>query len=103
MSEQVRLKDGSVEHAAAVNTILINLELLAEIDARALMDAMLKARNPNHPIIAESVVSVLARLGIVRDGHMHDTVRKVLLNAVTEDGGTLAVGNPLAENQGGLN
>jgi hypothetical protein len=98
--KMLHLKNGSVQPAPSVATTMKALDHLwgqGVVGLTALYDLYERSKNADHRI-AEGVLETLKTLALVQpDGSIHDTVRNVVLSAVSGEGIDIAMASPLKE------
>lgn len=95
--ELVKLKNGSEEPEVSVRAIMISLEHLVKRDLVALYELVEVCKDRSH-YMWPGTANVLKDLRLMgTDGSVHDTVRHVVLSAVTGEGLSLGVTSPLAK------
>jgi hypothetical protein len=94
------LKNGSVESKDAVDSTLFALENLKGITNRgmdgslAIFELNALCKNPQHSPYGTTGDILKEYAFLDKNGQVHDTVRNVVLSAVTEEGVILKVGDP---------
>lgn len=95
----VTLKNGSEEAEVAVTTLMLSLRLLFESDPIGFYELVSACRDPRHQIW-DGYAEKLAGRGLMQaGGGIHETVRAVVLSAVTGDDIGMQLGSPVAESK----
>lgn len=93
--EFVKLKNGSEEERTQVEAFMYTLRRLFKDEPIAAYDLVLKARNPEHQIFEAARTKLKQWALLLPDGEMHDTVRNIIVSAVTGDGLQMQLNNPI--------
>lgn len=94
--EHVKLKNGSTEAKTLVLATMTTLRYLFSRDPVLAEELVCKARNPDHVLWANTAPS-LRKLGMITlGGGIHESVRNVVLSAVSGKDADLTLGDPLA-------
>jgi hypothetical protein len=91
MEEAMKLKNGTEEHNAAVGTTLMLLRALHEEHPMAFAEAVHVAQEPDYVPIPPAIPILEENPGLYP---MHDTVRNIIVSAVTGDFPTYCIGDP---------
>jgi len=92
----VRLKNGSEEAGAMVGVVMMSLRKLVETNPIAFYELAMLSRNPHHELFGNTgkALSKLALLSA--DGHVHNSIRNVVISAVEGDGMDMVLRSPVA-------
>jgi hypothetical protein len=93
--EVVKLKNGSEEALDQVNAFMYTLRRLFKDEPIAAYDLVLKARNPEHQIFDAARNKLKHFALLLPDGEMHDTVRNIIVSAVTGEGFQMVLNDPI--------
>jgi len=94
----VRLKNDSEEAIAVVNTTMLSLNMLAErgfAGITQLYDLVMICRNPSYKIGEKNLKSLQELKLLESDGQPHDTVKNVVLSAVSGEALGMKISSPL--------
>jgi hypothetical protein len=98
MSDTVILKNGAEEHCATPPVIMGVLESLFKNDPMGFYELVQVARDRNHQMWGNYAQKLEAYSGtLLQGGQMHDSVRNVILSAVSGDGFDMVLDSPYAE------
>jgi hypothetical protein len=101
MNKSVRLKSGYEEAQSLVVSTIFQLELLITEDSIAFYEAVMIARNPEQVCFGDRANRLKELAILTRDGRMHDSVRNIIVSAVSGEGLEMRLGNPVVEEQKG--
>lgn len=90
----MKLKNGTDESATLVSATMMTLELLLSGKPVIFAEAVLLARDRTYLPFAPDLLREYALVG--SDNRTHDSVRNVVLSAVTGEGFDLTLGDPRA-------
>lgn len=94
--ETVLLRNGTEEGEIMVKSALFSLDQLAKAHFVALYELAALCRDPKHTLWGDTS-DILQRLSLVMpDGRVHESIRNVVLSAVTGEGADMALRNPIA-------
>lgn len=84
--QTVKLRNGTEEVAMMVPIIMMHLKSMFADDPIAAYEIVMHARDRNHPPWNETMTARFKSLSLLEsDGRMHDTVRNIIVSAVTGD------------------
>jgi hypothetical protein len=93
----IRLKNGSEEPQALIAVSMIALKSLIGEDPISFYELVMKARDRNHKVFSQHQTDVLKGLSLMEpSGNLHQSVTNVVLSAVTGDGLSMTLGDPVA-------
>lgn len=95
----IRLKNGSEEFRPLVASVMVSLRDLLASAPIAFYDLVMLARDDNHRPFGGTGTDLVARCLLANDGQafsMHDSVRNIVLSAVSGEGFDLCIGSPAA-------
>lgn len=93
--ETVILKNGAEVAVVVATTTMRALEHLFTTEPILAYEVVMKARNPQHHFFGTTGQS-LARLALVSEsGHMHETIRAVIVSAVEGEGLNMKLSSPV--------
>jgi len=95
--DTVKLKNGAEEAAPLVTIGMMSIGRLAEQYPMVFYDFVMLCRDRNHKLFgrAEDELRALSLIG--PGNHVHDSIRNLVLSAVSGDGMEMVLGNPIAE------
>jgi hypothetical protein len=94
--KMLKLKNGAEEAEPAVRVVMAALSNLIDRYPTAFYDVVMMCRPGNYKPFGNNG-QILQDLALVsHDGTVHDSIRNVILSAVSGDGLAMALGNPLA-------
>jgi len=98
MSELVKLKNGAEAMPSAVAVVMMSLEQLFRDHPIAAYELVMKCRDRNHKIFGNGGIQedLQRRALMIGDGHVHESIRDVILSAVSGDGLQMTLSNPVA-------
>ena len=96
LSPVFKLKNGAEEVKPLVAVTVMALERVLEDRPFAFYDLVRKVRDSRHEIFAPSMEYLTKRGLLEPNGSVHDSVRNIVLSAVTGEGFDLILGNPVA-------
>lgn len=92
----VILKNGAEELGSFVEVMLRALSQLMTREPIAFYELVCLCRDSSHEVWP-GMVEVLERAHLLKSGRVHDSIRNVVLSAVTGDEADMALGDPRAE------
>jgi len=96
--EVVTLKSGHPEGKALTLATYHTLSLLFDDKAIVFYELFQLAKDPAHQIWGNNTVEELKSLALLQsDGSMHDSIRQIILSAVSGEGFNMVLDNPIAE------
>lgn len=99
--ETVTLKNGAEEVKSLVVVTMLSLESLIEEQPFAFYDLVMVCRDRDYRPFGSNG-DHLKSLALLQDGgHVHDSIRNIVLSAVTGDGLDMQLGSPVAPDDGG--
>lgn len=93
--ELVKLKNGAEESDKAVAVITISLEHLFTTMPVLAYDLVMKCRDADYRLFGNTAVLLHERGLMDTSGHVHETIRNVVLSAVIGDGVEMTLTNPV--------
>lgn len=93
----VTLKNGTTEAKALVNATMLVLRDLAESDPLLLYELTMLCRDSSHQLWGSAGAKLKDRKLIEADGRVHQSIRNIVLSAVTGDGFDMCLTSPLEE------
>lgn len=91
--KMLKLKNGAEEAQPLVMMVMQMLQRLAEEKPILLIDFAMKCRDASYEICGGE--DELAALSLIKSGYIHDSVRNIVLSAVTGEGAEMALGDPI--------
>ena len=92
----VKLKNGSEEAEPLVRVTIMSLRMLMESDPIAFYELFELCKDRNHKMFGNAGEK-LAKLGLVgAAGHVHDSIRNIVLSAVEGEGLDMCLVSPIA-------
>lgn len=93
--ETVVLKNGAEEARALVTVGMISIESLAREYPMIFYELVMLARDRNHELFGRAGEELRNRALIGPGNHMHDSLRNIVMSAVTGEGMDMVLGNPI--------
>lgn len=98
--EMLRLNNDSSEPKISVATTMMSIRSLWDQGITgicAVSDLYERCRDPNHQI-ANGELKTLQGLALIQpDGRIHDTIKNVVLSAITGESSDIALGSPIKQ------
>lgn len=99
----VKLKNGSEEPLPRVLATVKVIEVLLKNQPVVFYEAVMVARDPDHEPVG-NIIQDLNHLALTKDGEMHDSIRNVILSAVSGEDSDMVLDSPIEwPNQDGGN
>jgi len=95
--EIVKLKNGTTEAKPLVNATMLILRDLVDNDPITLYELTMLCRDSSHQLWGSAGTKLKERNLVESDGRVHQSIRNVVLSAVTGDGLDMCLSSPLAE------
>jgi len=94
--ETKQLKNGSVEVTSLITVTLMSLNSLIKQDPISFYELVTKCRNREHTIFG-NCGDILRDLQLIQsDNSVHDSIKNIVLSAVSGEGFEMILGNPIA-------
>lgn len=93
--KMLQLKNGTEEHYYAVNAIMVSLKKLKTEDVGCFHELVMKCRNPSHRLFGNSANILIQHSLLEKDMSIHNSVKNVVLSAVTGDGLLMDLESPV--------
>ena len=95
MTEIITLKNGAVEASALVKVLTMTLHALMKRNPILFYELVMKARNPDHKFFGTSEKALIAA-GLIQEGggHLHSSIRNIILSSVEGEGLELRLVSP---------
>jgi hypothetical protein len=96
-TETVLLKNGAEEVMPLVATVMLVLERLVEEQPVVFYELVMVCRDPHHTPWGQTGGELKARELMSPDGHIHNSIRNIVLSAVEGDGLGMQLVNPMSK------
>lgn len=93
----VVLKNGTEEADVMVTTGMMALESVMKDNPIAFYELVMKCRDPNHQFFGNTGEILKSRSLVEQSGNIHDSVRNIVLSAVSGDEFDMRLSNPVAD------
>ena len=94
--DTVQLKNGTEEAKPAVMATMLSLEHLASNDPTVLYDLLMRCQDRDYQWFGDNQATAEKLSLMLPNNHIDDTVKNIVLSAVTENGLDISLGNPVA-------
>ena len=94
----LKLKNGSEEALPLVIVVMRTLTTMMEngMDCIAVYELVEKCKDDKHMLFGNAEEKLKALALIEQSGHIHDSVRNIVLSAAEGEGLNMGIGNPVA-------
>lgn len=93
--QMVRLKNGAEEAEPLVAVTMMSLRNLLQQSPIAFYELVMLCRKPGHKLFGNADKELKALSLVDPSGHVHDSIRNIVLSATSGEGLNLSLGSPI--------